>query len=305
MSRVAEFAPRLPEASRSRLLALFQGDAETLKASDRGEVRRLTDPGLGTPLIAKRYPAPGLLRSAAKRLRGSEGRREFRASLRLAARGVPVVAALALLEERSGPFVGASTVVLEDLGRVATLADALREGDGRSRRDLLERAGRLAAKLHGAGFVHGDLHAGNFLLRPDGSLVLGDLARVRSRGPGLAPRSLDLAHLAHSLRERGGFERARCLHAYAREAGISFRRLARSVFAATLRRGLRRAAGAFRNAAQPVYGRSEDLPPGWRGIGYAARSDMLARAIERAGKVGRGPWLRTDGPSGSVWVRSL
>ncbi|HET6205031.1 MAG TPA: lipopolysaccharide kinase InaA family protein [Planctomycetota bacterium] len=286
MPRVAEFAPALPPAAREALLALLRSRSEILKDSVRGEVRRVSTPALPHPLVVKRYPPRGLFRTAVRGLRGSAARREFRAAQRLAAEGVAAVRALAFVEERSGPLLGDSFVVLEDLGSAPTLAQALRGTAPLERRRLLESAGSLAADLHAAGFVHGDLHAGNFFVRPDGSLAVGDLARSRPRAPTLRARCADLAFLLHSLRALGGFERARSLRAYAARARLPFRRIARVALRGATRRARSRSLGAARGAAEARYGRTAALPRGWKGISYGARAKALEHALAAAARDG-------------------
>ena len=279
MSRVAQFAPAIPPQAREVLLSLLGDRSGTLKASERGEVRRVSSPHFPRPVVVKRYPPRGLLRTAGRGIRGSAARREFDACQRLADRGVAAVRALGFFEVRSGHLLGESFVLLEDLGPLPTLAEALHGASPRERRRLLESAGSIAADLHGAGLLHGDLHAGNLFVLPGGALALADLARSRRAAGTLRARGTDLGFLLHSLRGFGRFERCRSLLAYARRARLSFRRIARAALRAASRRGRARSLSAARHAREAVYGRTAALPPGWRGMSYGARSAAFERAL--------------------------
>src|SRR5262249_54002029 len=162
------FAPSLPADARDALVAALDGGGSPLKSGARSEVARLPKEGALPPIVRKRYPSRGLLAGARAALAGSPARREFDAAAALAALGVPVVGALACAEARRAFWVGESWVCLEDQGDASPLDAALRAASPRERRALLERAGALAADLHAAGFVHGDLHAGNVFVREGG-----------------------------------------------------------------------------------------------------------------------------------------
>src|SRR5262245_7313773 len=293
MSRVARFAPAIPAKAREVLLSLLGDRSGTLKASERGEVRRVSSPHFPRPVVVKRYPRRGLLRTAGRGVRGSAARREFAACQRLAARGVPAVRALGFVEMRSGPLLGDSFVLLEDLGPLPTLAEALHGASPRERRRLLESAGSIAADLHAAGVLHGDLHAGNLFVLPGGRLALADLARSRIAGGALRARGADLGFLLHSLRGFGRFERCRSLRAYARRSGLPFRQIARVSLRAAFRRGRARSVGAARRAREASYGRTAALPPGWRGMSYGTRSGAFERALHSVSGNGI---VQADGP---------
>jgi tRNA A-37 threonylcarbamoyl transferase component Bud32 len=81
------------------------------------------------------------------------------------------------------------------------LRGALPVASGTRRQALLERLASAVEALHGAGFQHGDLHAGNILVEGD-RVTLLDLQRTR-RLHGERGRLLDLARLELSL-ERAG-----------------------------------------------------------------------------------------------------
>jgi tRNA A-37 threonylcarbamoyl transferase component Bud32 len=169
-------------------------DVDWLRRRDRR--RRLARVRLadGRSLFVKHYLASDrhAFRDAWKEWLGlSTARREWRALVRLRLAGLPVPAPLAHVRLTSGEHV----VVMEWIDAVP-LAAAL--ADAKQRRPLLAALGGLVHKLHGAGWVHRDLHRENVLVA-DGSLVLIDLQAAR-RSRSHAARIRDLGRLDHSLR---------------------------------------------------------------------------------------------------------
>ncbi len=124
------------------------------------------------------------------------------AHYRLRQRGIPAPEALLLvLDKKRGLLVG------RDLGPLPDLARALEEAsDPKRRKDLVEKAGILAAALHGRGLRNRDLKAANLLVREtkDGPQLLPvDLDGVsRPRRIRPAHMAADLARLAASLSAR-------------------------------------------------------------------------------------------------------
>lgn len=133
---------------------------------------------------------------------------------------------------------GRGYLVLDDLGD-QTLIDTLQTGGTQAeRREVLSAAGRLAAWLHDAGVVHGDLNSSNFMVNrewgyPQMPLVLVDSDRIHVRRWDVSIRSrqrnllqtLDLVRLAATRREC-----LRFLASYRRTSGI-----ARSTFSPVVR----------------------------------------------------------------------
>jgi 3-deoxy-D-manno-octulosonic acid kinase len=76
----------------------------------------------------------------------------------------------------------------------------LARGSGRA---LCAAVGALVGRLHGAGFLHADLHPRNLLVAPDGSLALLDLDKSRFQAA-LSPalRRTNLRRLYRSVRRR-------------------------------------------------------------------------------------------------------
>ncbi len=103
----------------------------------------------------------------------SKGRREWNQVELAASHSIPTIEPLALGEQRKAGFVFENFLITEGLEGVEPLdhfvqhqfpqLPALRQS--RIRRRLAEQLAELTARLHEAGIVHPDLHAGNVLIR--------------------------------------------------------------------------------------------------------------------------------------------
>jgi hypothetical protein len=165
----------------------------------------------GGALYVKHWPAPGARRAW----------RAFRMGEALAAAGFAAPEAVLV-----GARGGAGLLVTRDAGGEELLAAAARLGaDRRAKRGLLARLGAEVARLHVAGFVHGDLVPTN--VRVDGDvLVFLDNDRTRRS------RLLVALTARRNLVQLGRFvvpgltltDRARVLAAYARGRGFGRRR---------------------------------------------------------------------------------
>jgi len=152
-------APRAQDVER-----WSRGEApSTLVKSNNG--RDVWRVGAGSPaLYVKRFP-PELLRDRA--------RKEARLLQALHAAGIPCPKLVAVADDQKGSYI-----LTEEIPDTKTLADVLKK-PGRS--PLIDAFGRLALKLHDAGFDHQDFHAGNVLVR-DNALYVIDVHRAeRSR----------------------------------------------------------------------------------------------------------------------------
>jgi heptose I phosphotransferase len=113
---------------------------------------------------------------------------------------------------------GQAFVLTEEVPDAVGLMTALRTRPaGRARRELAARLGTALARLHEAGFVHGDLYAKHVLLREaDGEFCLLDWQRARCGAMARACRIRDLACLHATLPDdlAGPRERFACLRAY-------------------------------------------------------------------------------------------
>jgi len=188
--------------------------------------RTLSLSAAGGALFVKTYPAPGGWRAA----------RALRMGQALAAAGLaaPEVVAAA----RRG---GAGLLVMRDVGGEDLLAAVARRRARRGeKRALLRRLGTEVARLHRAGFVHGDLVPPNVRVVGECFIFLDNDRTRRSRLlVGLVGR--------RNLVQLGRFvvpgltlsDRARVLAAYAAGRGLSrrtHRRLARWLVAKTVAR---------------------------------------------------------------------
>jgi tRNA A-37 threonylcarbamoyl transferase component Bud32 len=154
---------RVHELGADALAALVEARAAARSA---GGDRVLKDDGRATltrlaageqRVVVKESPFRGLARSLADRLRGSPGRRAWRAGHGLRARGVGAALPLAFLEERRFGLPLRSLVVLEDL---SPAPDGL-EATARDPAAALDALADLALRLHRRGVHHGDLKCTN------------------------------------------------------------------------------------------------------------------------------------------------
>ena len=196
--------------------AAFDVDA-CLAAADGGGGRRSRHArslAIETPhgvCHVKSYPSPG----------GALARRAFAMGRALAAAGfaAPVVL-LAGRSGRAGLLVTADTGgedLLVALARLASPGDDTRV----RKRDLLRRLGTEVARLHAAGFVHGDLVPPNLRWR-DGEFVFLDNDRTRRAWPGARRNLVQLGRFV--VPGVTASDRARVLHAYASARGLDRRR---------------------------------------------------------------------------------
>lgn len=167
------------------------------------------------------------------RLGWSPARREERALRALAAAGVPVPEPLGRAELPDGDAL----LVLRYLPGVP-LGTAL-AAPPQERRALLDALGAAVAALHRAGFVHGDLHAGNVLATKTGPVLL-DLQHAR-RDARESARTDDLGWLDYSLWGHAGAADRLRLRAAALDLGRPFDARGRARLRAAGRAALRRA----------------------------------------------------------------
>ena len=186
----------LPAAALERL---FSAPGLCLRRMPGRETVRVDDSPFG-PAVVKRFAREPARERWLARLRDrrprSPARREFESLLGLAALGVRVPRALALLED---PISGESAVVMELVRHREHLAERCAR-TARAEPELVLRLARLVARLHAAGWYHRDLYLQHVVALEDGELVLLDVGRARRQR---RPRSRwfvkDLAALWHSL----------------------------------------------------------------------------------------------------------
>ncbi len=156
--------------------------------------------------VVRPYRRGGLARRFSRRryLAGHRGEREILVTERLRGRGVPVAEPLACVREELGPGYRAALVTrLVEGGRPA--GERLRGLSVGEAAPLMRALGRAAARLHAAGGWHADLHADNFLLRPDDAeplLIDLDRGRLLPVPVPVAVGRWSLRRLARHLRKR-------------------------------------------------------------------------------------------------------
>ncbi|MHC4958342.1 MAG: lipopolysaccharide kinase InaA family protein [Planctomycetota bacterium] len=121
---------------------------------------------------------------------------EARKALAVRDRGVPVVEPLAWARFGDGRQV----LILKEEQGARNLRDVFlnERPKGHARHAMAAAVGALWAQLQNAGIRHDDPHAGNVLVRPDGSLLFSDAWDLRPSSGYLAPRerAADLARFA-------------------------------------------------------------------------------------------------------------
>lgn len=153
--------------------------------------------GDGVPRVAKVFERP--VRTLARLKRGlgwDPSEREWRTLSQLHDRKLDVPRPF-----HHGRLSDGRLVVVMQRAEGSPLAEAIAPGQS-YRRETLVRLGESVAKLHEAGFVHGDLHLGNGILTLGGKVVWLDFQRSR-RSKTARARSKDLGDLDFSLRFHG------------------------------------------------------------------------------------------------------
>jgi tRNA A-37 threonylcarbamoyl transferase component Bud32 len=240
---------RAEDADPARIAAAVRragsaGDAEVIRETARARVSRVRLDG-GVTLCVKRYRPRSLTRR-------DRGRAAWVAAEGCRMRQIETPRALALVDRM--PEARGSALVMEDLGHLPWLTHtaALRlraSGVPRGRRAAFARAvGGWLRRLHAEGVRHGDLKAGNVLVRetPAGPrFVLLDLEDVDFPATlSRADRERALAQLNASLPGQvGATDRLRAFRAYAGggvfgDAAATRASLARIVRASLARRHL-------------------------------------------------------------------
>jgi tRNA A-37 threonylcarbamoyl transferase component Bud32 len=193
--------------------------------------------------------------------------REWRALVALRAAGVPVPEPLAHVRLASGEHV-----VVTEWVDATPLADALAEPA--QRRALLPAVGALVRALHGAGWVHRDLHRENILVAGGAPMLIDLQAARRSRGAGA--RCRDLGRLDYSVRRI--LSRADRVRLRAAALGVArpFAPAARARVKAVGRASLARARAHARSRAR------RSVRAGRRAQGFSAAggSGLVSRAFD-------------------------
>jgi len=178
-----------------------ESGANGTSAGGRWAVRHYSRGGRIFPtLLGDRYLGLGLPRP----------HHEVRVSEEARSRGVPTPRILAAALYPAPPFYRGDLVtefVPQSKDLLGTLFDPRKTGAGGAseRLEALRAAGALIQTLQGAGLLHSDLHAGNILLRWEGTLpraqVLDlDRSRILPKGRHAPPGPM-LSRLTHSLKK--------------------------------------------------------------------------------------------------------
>jgi hypothetical protein len=241
---------------------LRAGRARVIKHGPHRTVYRVTLPGLDCYL--KHYRLHDVRAWVRELVRPSKARMEYERALAVAARGVATITPLALGEVCHGLSPADSFLLTHTLADAVPLNVFVEDSfpalsplrQTAVRQQLASALGEFLARLHDAGIVHNDLHAGNILVRLDPNdrpyLYLIDLHAVRLLGRPLgwqATRAnLTLFNRWWILRA-GRADRLRCWRAYTRSrqappwqrgrASEGLRELARELESFTWRSNLR------------------------------------------------------------------
>jgi tRNA A-37 threonylcarbamoyl transferase component Bud32 len=136
-------------------------------------------------------------------VRPSKARMEFDRVMAAAARGIPTISPLALAEQETHVGSGESILITQSIDDciplhfflaavLPTFAEPRATG---LRQQLAVELGKLVARIHEAGILHHDLHAGNLLVRLNGDnrveLFVIDLLAVKMGPPLDWPQSRD------------------------------------------------------------------------------------------------------------------
>lgn len=181
-----------------------EGDRDDTSAKARWAVRHYSRGGRIFPtLLGDRYLGLGVPRPL----------HEVSVSEEARSRGVPTPRVMAAALYPSPPFYRGDLVtefVPNSKDLMGTLFDPRKTGVGGAseRLEALKAAGALIRTLQEAGLLHGDLHAGNVLLRWEGTLPRAqaldlDRSRVLPKGRHAPPGPM-LNRLTHSLRKWQG-----------------------------------------------------------------------------------------------------
>lgn len=159
---------------------LRAGRAEIVKNGPHRTVYRISLPGLNVHI--KHYRLMDLRAWLRELVRPAKALREYRRALAIAARLVPTVEPLAVGRRQTRTAAGDSFLITRSLDGTEALNVFLQttfswlpaDEQTRVRQQLAVNFGRFVARLHRAGIVHNDFHAGNVLLarRDDGALDL-------------------------------------------------------------------------------------------------------------------------------------
>lgn len=161
-----EGRPEVGWADRETCLALLRETREKVAPFKHETETRIwsTSGSAGEMLFLKEYAVP-LHRRAFAGLAQSRALREWRALRAMHEAGLPVPEPLWFAESRRGGILLFSVVATRSLGQVTVLPDLLRDFPSSSD-EVCREVGRVARRLHDAGFGHFRLRPKNLLIGP-------------------------------------------------------------------------------------------------------------------------------------------
>jgi len=185
-----ELSEELRPADLAREVARVVDPAAALKTLHWGRnylyVVRLETVAGPVEAVVKQFRHAGARDRLKRRLQGSKAAKSWRVAQALLAAGLLTPEPLLLVESESGS--GPAFYVCRHLTGVLEARYLIRAANaGREREELpdvdyprfLEELGRMARRLHDAGFWHRDLSSGNILISAPDALYLIDLNRTR------------------------------------------------------------------------------------------------------------------------------
>lgn len=179
-----------PQQGREALAARLAGRGAVLRWRAHRAALLAEVAGLGAalgvdgPLHLKIYEPKNALETAIGTVTPARGATSWRSGLALRDAGIPTPEPLLLLLRKPARIHRETVLVTRALVDPVLLTEELkaRLASGRPTRPLLDEAAALAARLHDAGFLHGDFTASNLVLAgppDDRRLVLIDLDRTK------------------------------------------------------------------------------------------------------------------------------
>jgi tRNA A-37 threonylcarbamoyl transferase component Bud32 len=169
---------------------LMEPPAQPIERDATPRVTRLVRANLpelpGMPVIIKNFQPRDFTQSVKDLFRSSRAHRAFSRALLLRKHDIATPTPVAAGETRLGCWLKESYLIAEEVVHARTLYDwrnSARQAD--QKKILMRAAAKMLARLHDAGFSHGDPNISNFLVRgqpyPAPDLVVIDLDNIQPR----------------------------------------------------------------------------------------------------------------------------
>jgi len=190
---------------------LMQPPAQPIERDATPRVTRLVRAELpelpGVPVIIKNFQPRNLKQSLKDLFRSSRAHRAFYRALLLQKHNIATPTPVAAGETRLGCWLKESYLIAEEVPHARTLYEWRNSAKhAHQKKTLMRAAAKMLARLHDAGFAHGDPNISNFLVRgqpyPSPDLIVIDLDNIQPRrriSARLAARDASrlLRHLSH------------------------------------------------------------------------------------------------------------